>query len=182
MLNALTNKVGVALVTGAAITAIVLSQVAFAQRGDRNSASGVSSLIGRGTIRPNDDRFQPAAAMVLHEAAGGSDPAGLRGKTIFTRTIASDWINETVWHIPSRLARGEQMRPLTPSETLLMEELFSNDLSKSRGIEVNGDGIQGSVSPRDLGMKPQQIMEKARARGMQRSQWYQQAAAGLGPR
>ncbi|MFI5385940.1 MAG: hypothetical protein ACHQ50_07450 [Fimbriimonadales bacterium] len=175
MKTTLSNRLGIALVSGVALASIVLSQVAFAQRG-RNPSSGVSALIGRGSIRPSDDRFQPAAAMFLNEASKATPG---KGGTFVSQTVMVDAFDRYLINIPARMARGEQMRPLTPSETLVLEELFSSDLSKSRSIEVNENGIQGTVSPRDLGMKPQQIMDKARARGMQKSQWYQQAAGGL---
>ncbi|MFI5385939.1 MAG: hypothetical protein ACHQ50_07445 [Fimbriimonadales bacterium] len=179
MTNTISNRLGIALVSGVALTGIVLSQIAFAQRGERNATSGISALIGRGGIRASDDRFQPAAAMVINAASGGGGTAGLRGGVYFDKTMTRNWIDHTLFWIPSSAARGGEMRPLTPSEALLMEELFSKDLSKVRGIEVNENGIQGSVSPRDLGMKPEQLTEMARARAKARLDWYQQAAGGL---
>src|SRR5689334_2086493 len=168
MRNLNSNRLAIAGVTGLALTAIVFSQLAFAQgRNDRNT-SGVSDLIGRSRIRPGDARFQPAALMVINEATFG-DASSMRGRWVFSETIASDYINRTIIRLPDRLGRagrpGGDMRPLTPSEALLMEELFSTDLSNVRGIDVSGDGIEGNVSPRDLRIKSQDLMSKARARG-----------------
>lgn len=56
------------------------------------------------------------------------------------------------------------MRPLTASELLLMEELFSTDLKMAQSIEITEAGISGSVSARQLAMKPQDLIDKARAR------------------
>lgn len=98
------TQVAVALVTSSAIAAVVLSQVAFAQRRAPLPPAGVSALIGKGSISPSDDRFQPAAAAVIHEA--GADAANKPGKgaSVFSRTILTDWIDHTLLSIPSEFS------------------------------------------------------------------------------
>ena len=179
------NKLGIGLVTCAALSAIVFSQVAYAkQRG--GTTSGVSELVGRSRIRPDDPRFQPAAMMFVNEAEGFGS-AAQKGGIIIVKTMRWDVFDHWFIVIPPN-ARGAQVRPLTPSELLVMEELFSRDLSNARDLEVNGDGISGKVTLRDLKSAPtaskgvpqsEEMMEKTKARGAQKSEWYRKAAAGL---
>jgi hypothetical protein len=177
----LTNGLGITLVTGLAISAVVMSQVAFAQdRENRDSAAGVTALIGRNRIRPSDDRFQPAASMIVNEAEAGRLIAGNKAVVVFKQKIMADWIDRYVLILDSRgaPAGGGGMRQLTPAEALVLEELFSHDLSKARGIEINEHGIEGAVTPRDLGTMGPQLLQRAKAHGLERSQWYSKAASG----
>src|SRR5436305_2840211 len=106
MRNSASNRVAITLVTGVAVSAIILSQVAFAQGRRDRSESGVSELIGRARIRPDDSRFQPAAMMVLNEATGGGSAA--RGRTVFSETILVNYISKYIYKIPDNAARGHE--------------------------------------------------------------------------
>lgn len=172
------TRIVIALVFCAALTAIVVSNVAFAQEPAGQSGSGFSALVGRMPIRSSDKRFRPAAAALMHEATAQA-AAGSQRLLVFERTILTDYINQTIFYIPSRAARGAQTRPLTASEALLLEELFSGNLSKARDAQINENGFDGSVTPRDLGTDAKGVFARAKARGTQKSQWYSQGSKEL---
>ena len=173
------TRVGVALVTCAAICSILLSRGAFAQ-GDDRGHSGLAALMGNATVRSNDPRFQPLAAMVVNEAAGGGLSAA-KGNNYISQTVLTDFFDRYIVHIPRGAARGAEPRPVTASEALLLEELFSRNLGSVRGLEVSKDGLAGAVKPQDLHLRPQELIGAAKARGDRKSKWYDKGAKELGP-
>src|ERR1044071_3097538 len=94
------TRAGAVLVAGAAAFSIFNSQRAFAQG---EAETGFSALIGRERIRPDDPRFQPAAALVLHEA-DAARLGGIRERGIFSEKILVDYISRYVLIVPDRLA------------------------------------------------------------------------------
>lgn len=172
------TRAGIGLVTCAAVASVFISQGALAQGG--REESGFAALIGRGSIRPSDPRFQPAAVLVMNEATEGRTGPG-KGSTVIAQTVLVDFFQRYVVHIPQGALRGGQPRALTASEAVFLEELFSQDLSKSRGTEIDRDGLSGSIRPQDLSIKTDELMAKAKARAAAKSKWYDTAGKGLGP-
>jgi hypothetical protein len=169
------TRAGVAAVVGAAAASILISQGAFAQ--GEGTESGFAALIGRDRIHADDLRFQPVAALVVHEA---TEP-NAKGSSAISRYILIDLANRRIVYWPAALGRNpDPPRKLTPSEAVLLEELFSHNLGKSRDAEITKNGFEGTIKPQDLDIKPAELMAKAKARAEAKSKWYGEGAQGMG--
>jgi hypothetical protein len=172
------TRAGAVLVAGAAAFSIFNSQRAFAQG---EAETGFSALIGRERIRPDDPRFQPAAALVLHEA-DAARLSGSKQSVVFSDKILVDYVSRYLVFLPDRLfERGTGPRTLTASETALLEELFTHNLSKARSAEISRTGFSGSIGKGDVEGKPDDLIARAKARAGAKSKWYSEGAQGLGP-
>lgn len=170
------NKLGVGIVVCVAIGAIVLSQLAFAQQ-RASKLQAAAQFVGTGKVGPDDARFEPAALMFVNEAAN-SPVANLQAG--FYQTILNGDVTVRIAAATSPEGNGAKMRPLTPSEALFLEELFSHNLAGAKGLAIDARGVSGTVTSRDLRMRPGQLVQMAKARGMRKSRWYAGAAGGLG--
>ena len=179
MNNNLPTRISVAIVTGAALSAIVLSQGSVDRAPAQPAPSvSVASLLGNQILHTNDERFRPVAMAVVHEAESGRASAGV---TFVRETIYTDAFNKYLIVFPPSIARATPMRPLTPSEAVLLEELFSSDLHNANNVMITRNGINGVISARDLGVKVSDLAQKAKARATEKSQWYNNAAKSAGP-
>lgn len=175
----ITTRLSVALVMGAALSAVVLSQISGERVQARaETSSSVASLLGNQVLKSDDPRFRPVAMALMNEASGEAQ-RGSVSSVIFRQTVVTDYINRYVFHFPASM-RAEPMRSLTPSEILFLEELFSQDLRKANRISITRTGINGSIEPNDVGVRAADIASRAKARAAKKSEFYSAAAkAGI---
>jgi hypothetical protein len=165
---------------GAALSAVVLSQIS----GERiqpiaEPNSSVASLLGNQVLKSDDPRFRPVAMALLNEASSGEAQRGAISSVVFRQTVLNDYINRYVFRFPASV-RAEQMRSLTPSEILFLEELFSQDLRKANRISITRTGFNGTVEPNDVGIRAADLVNRAKARAAKKSEFYSAAAkAGI---
>jgi hypothetical protein len=174
-------RIGAVLVTIAALSAVVVSQLT-SQRASLGGAPTVSvaSLLGDRDLRPADPRFRPMALAVVNEAVEGTMGAAAKGSTFVKETVWRDYFQQHFVNIPAGAARGTTMRQLTPSEALFLQELFSSDLRKAGNVRITREGVQGSVLASELGTKPEDLMQRAKAAASRKSQWFHSAASSAG--
>ncbi len=172
-------RLGIAVVFGAAISTIVLSQLGDSGRQQSNSV-GVSSLLGNDSLQSGDRRFRPVAIAIVNEAANESRVATKKGGTVISETVLTDYFQKYIYKIPASRTGQFPVRPLTPAEALFLEELFSNELGRGAEVTISQNGINGGVAPKDISMKANELRARARARGTQLSQWYETGAKEIG--
>lgn len=172
------TRFGVMLVFGAAITGIVTSQLAYSQAHE-GGESGFAALVGRTSIRPSDKRFQPAAAALMSQSDLGRG-GRLEGGNFIDRYVLRDFFDRYLVSLPNSAARGAKMRTMTAGEALFIETLFSSDLKGARNAQITEDGFEGSLTPRETGLNAKELVAKAKALGVQKSQQYAKGAKDLG--
>ncbi len=172
-------RIGIAVVFGAAISTIVLSQLGESGRLQSNSV-GVTSLLGNDTLQSGDRRFRPVAMAVLNEAANDSRVATKKGGTVISETVLTDYFQKYIYKIPASRSSQFPIRPLTPAEALFLEELFTNELGRAAEVTISQNGINGIVAPKDISVKSYELRAKAKARGTQLRQWYETGAREIG--
>lgn len=174
-------RIGAILVSGAALSAVVVSQIA-AQRTSPGTTPAVSvaSLLGDRELKTSDARFRPMALAVVHEAVEGTMGAAAKGGTFVRQTVLRDYFQQHLISLPASAARGTAMRPVTVAEALFLQELFAGDLRKSGNVTITQDGVQGAVLASELGVKPEELMQRAKAAAARKSQWFDSAAKSAG--
>ena len=174
------NRIGIVAVSGASLLTVLFSQAAFAQAGSSDPVT-VASLLGNTTVRSSEARFQPLASAVVNDALGLDAGSSARyGRWIFAKTIGPNWVDRYLIKTSARGAKPGEMRPLTNAEALLVETLFRQEhKSEIKGLTLDSAGFAGAITPRDLGLKSPQLVEKAKAFGTSKGEAYIKAAKEL---
>jgi hypothetical protein len=168
------TRIGVFVVSCGALTALLANQSALAQERARLS-SGVT-LIGTKRVRPSDPSFRWSIAAVLDpirdKIAGHKIDMDMQGAFVWSETIHhttsgdSEWFTRTIfWFAPDKVG---QVRQMTPAQFAIAETLFKDiNLGRARNLVVTKNGITGSVTNKELGVRAGQLtsMTKKRLQG-----------------
>lgn len=175
------------VVVGAAVAAIYISQSALAQQ--RRTDSG-AVLIANRRIATTDPTFRWAAVAVVDSAKekviGHNWKGDMPGAFVWSETIKdstasnNSWFHRTIfWRPPNDM--GIRYRDMSPAEMAMAETLFKDmDISKAKNLVITRDGITGTVTAKELGVDPAELVNRTRTRLANQSRMQNAAAKELG--
>jgi hypothetical protein len=165
------SRLGLLVVCCAAGAAIIANQSALAQM--RTRQSPIASLVGSKRIRSSDPTFKYSAAVVLapieDRIIGHKIDMDMQGLFVWSETIHhttsgdSEWFTRSIfWFSPDQRGKVHEM---TAGQLAMAKTLFKEvNLSKAKNLTVGRNGISGSLTTKELGLKAGQLARMTRSR------------------
>lgn len=179
------TKLGVLAVFGLAFSAVFVNQQSAAKQ---MKMSPLATLSMKKKISAADPNFKWAAAVAIapikDKIIGHKIDADMWGSFVFSETFyktTSDnntfFTRSVFWFEPDFSGKIKQM---TPSQLALAETLFKNvNLGRAKNLSVTQNGIMGSVTAREIGMRSGQLEALTRTRLQQEIKTQTAALGGL---